>query len=266
MGEESEEGGMKRFAIHVGNNLFPGVPGNDLKGCIGDAHHMRATLERRWGAAAQTVLIENSTRQQFGAAMDAAANAATRGDVDFITITISTHGILYGTGTPDNFLQALVFTDFNGKTGDGLLADVAFKAYLDRIPRTCTVEIWLDACHSATATRSLALARRRRSIVNPAFDPAKHRVAASAIKARTVRTELDNIAIWSACRDDETSADMWNEPLKEGFGAFTEAWCDAFDSAPAGTTRRALMARTIVNLLFFKAEQHPQISFQTSGA
>ena len=197
--------------------------------------------------------------------MDEAISAAASGSIDFITISISTHGLIYGTGTADDFLQALVFSDFDGKTGDGLLADVAFKAYLDRVPRTCGVEIWIDACYSATATRGIHFERRSRSLRNPSFDPATHRIEKSPLTSRRSRGELDNIVVWSACLDSEISADMYNATLQEGWGAFNEAWCDAFDAAPAGMTRRSLMSNVLVALAAAGVPQHPQISFQLSG-
>ena len=63
---------MNRFHIGVGNNSFPLVPGNDLRGCINDAHHMAATLDKRFSTAIEAHVIENSTRKQFGDVMELA--------------------------------------------------------------------------------------------------------------------------------------------------------------------------------------------------
>ena len=253
---------MNRFHIGIGNNLFPLIPGNDLRGCINDAHQMKSTLDAHFGAAVGGRLIENSTRAQFNEAMEAAIAGAATGTCDYITISISTHGLIYGTGTPDNFLQALVFSDFDGKVGDGLLADVAFKSFLDRIPRSVGVEIWIDACHSATATRAIGL--KSRSLISPKFDPTKHSVKPSAITSKS-RTPEDNIVVWSACRDDETAADQWSATLKEGWGAFTNAFCSAYNEAGNGATRRQIMSQLLLNLLASGVAQHPQISFQQSA-
>lgn len=263
---------MKRFTIHCGNNQFPGVPGNDLHGCVNDAALMGTVLDERFGAPVERVELKNATVAQWRRAWADAAAAVTAGGCDYVTASISTHGTVLDDGDAGNFVQALVFADVD-RTGAGLLLDREFNELIAAVPASARVEVWVDACHSATAAREAVFRAQpsHRPRCLPRFVRRGARAGNAAVamvkdkmtlrRGSPVSLTHGNAVLLAACRDEETAADAWLPGAgNQYYGAFTWYWCQAFRLHP-DLSRRTLIAATedLLEANNFP-HQHPQAS------
>ena len=217
---------LKTVGIYVGNNHFPGLRANDLRGCINDANQYADAFRLVLGNVEEHRLT-NATLGTFTAELRQAIGRCQRGEVGRLILTIASHGTAWPTPDGRSAVQAIVFSDVNAAMTTGLLEDSTFRSLLEQIPASVGVELLLDTCYSGGATRDLlatraALQWNPRYVAHPRFRPDLHKVTPRAI--RSVGTE--HRAEWAASSEKETSADAllggdWH-------GAFTYAWVRNF--------------------------------------
>lgn len=257
--------------LTAGCNSFPNVPGHDLRGCIADAHRMQETLVRAFGEPARYRILENPTRTEFVQALTTARDMARAGEVKYVDLAISTHGIIISDEKPDNFCTALVFSDAS-PNGTGLLPDWQLKEILDSFPRDCIVECWFDTCHSGTISRGVkfGLTNLPRSIPASIFttQPPQRIRTGRGLKTLSRGAETgqgSNIVAWGACRDEEEAADA-PDGNGEFCGAFTRAWCDVFTNNRKSS--RWDLLPMVQDEIFHSGfqNQHPTLSAQRSNS
>ena len=208
--------------IYVGNNHFPGLPGNDLRGCINDANLYAQGFQAAVGGIESHVLSDVS-KGGFLNAMQSTITRCQSGEVGRIIIAVSSHGTSAPNGSSSGgAMQGIVFSDVNGSMTDGILWDREFQSVLARIPSSVGVELLLDTCYSGGATRALPRMRKvlggPRYLPHPKFNP---KIQGVPKRARAIGGK-EHIAEWAASSEDELS----NEEYLDGryHGLFTYVW------------------------------------------
>ena len=262
------------YLLTAGCNLFPNLPGDrNLRGCIADAHRMQETLVDAFGDPVRYRILENPTRAEFVAALTIARDMAVASDVEIVDVSISTHGMRIGSGSPGNACTALVFSDAT-PSGNGLLPDWQLNEILDSFPRKCLVEFWADTCHSGTITRATGLVTSYPRAI-PRFIPASVFAPQPAQRIRAGRGlgtlsrgaetgQGSNIVAWGGCLDSEQSMDV---PDGNGgyCGIFTKSFCDVFNANEEMSRRAMLPLVTAAIAESGYLNQHPTLSDQRSG-
>lgn len=217
---------LKTVGIYVGNNNFPGLRTNDLRGCINDANQFANAFRLVLGNVEEHRLT-NATLGTFTAEFQRAIARCRSGEIGRLIVTIASHGTAWPTPDGKSARQAIVFSDVNEAMTIGLLEDTTFRSLLDQIPASVGVELLLDTCYSGGATRDLPEARAAqpwnpRYVAHPRFRP-----ELPLIKPRAIRSGgTEHRAEWAACSEKETAADA----LLGGdwYGAFSYAWVRNF--------------------------------------
>lgn len=249
----------KTVGIYVGNNHFPGIPGNDLQGCINDANLYATVLQKALGGIEEHKLPD-ATKGDFVATLRAVITRCQNGEVGRVIIAISSHGTLVP--GPNNSVagQAIVFSDVDGPMRNGILADREFRQMLDQIPTAVGVELLLDTCYSGGASKELSAQRRAlgrsRFIPHPGFRPEMHRVPKRV--SRSIGGAA-HIADWAASSEDEKSQEEFL--AGEWHGLFTYVWAYNFSQNPQ-QPRRALIKAVQTEISKANYTQHPQILTQ----
>ena len=217
---------LKTVGIYVGNNQFPGLRTNDLRGCINDANQSADAFRLVLGNVEEHRLT-NATLGTFTAEFQRAIARCRSGEIGRLILTIASHGTAWPTPDGRSARQAIVFSDVNAAMTTGLFEDTTFRSLLDQIPASVGVELLLDTCYSGGATRELLASRAAlqwnpRYVPHPRFRPDLHKVTTRAIRSGGT----EHRAEWAACSEKETSADAliggdWH-------GAFTYAWVRNF--------------------------------------
>jgi hypothetical protein len=144
---------MASKALCIGINDYPGT-GNDLAGCVNDAHDWAEELGRR-GFAVGQLLDKDAKRAAMIQAIGDLIDNAVKGDN--LVITYSGHGTWVPDSSgdePDGRDEGLCPYDLGSK---GPLLDDDLHALFAR--RTAGVRIVLisDSCHSGSVTRGAAI-------------------------------------------------------------------------------------------------------------
>jgi hypothetical protein len=227
-------------ALAVSKALLIGIgtyalPNNDLPGIDLDIENMKHVSQLMGFGAADTKVLFND--QATYAGVKAALTGWLRdgvGPTDRVLIYFSGHGTRVPDPRPDRVGEvddALVMHDVRRASTNGhpslanVLLGYEFGAALAAIPSR-HVLVLVDACHSGTATRTLALGNRRLGEGFGAIKYFSYDGAPSGLtRALRVDNGAENYAAVSAARDDEFAI-----ATAHG-GLFTLAVLDAIDRA-----------------------------------
>ena len=215
---------MKK-ALCVGINHFK-RPGNDLAGCVPDAKEMQLILK-----VDEAIVCLDSQATKFNAMSmlkDLVAQAKS-GQLSYLAFSWSGHGTHYPRPEePDGLGEALVCYDLDEVDGEwnpaGLIKDTELRDLLNRVPLSCTVEVWLDTCYSGGMNRVFGApgVKHDRFIHNPNNPGSNRRIANSTISQGL----NSNIIMWTASSEAQEAADA--RIAGGAHGAFTYYWCEAF--------------------------------------
>lgn len=145
---------MAKKAFCVGINDYPGT-GNDLNGCVNDAHAWADLLVAHYDfpqADVKLLLDKQATKANILAGLKALLAGARAGDV--LVFTNSSHGtyIVDTDGDePDRYDEALVPYDFQ----KNLIADDELRALFADLPAGVRLAMISDSCHSGSVTRDV---------------------------------------------------------------------------------------------------------------
>ncbi len=246
---------LKTVGIYVGNNSFPGLRTNDLRGCINDANRYADAFQKVLGNVEGRLLI-NSSVEQFKQAFQQAVVRCRSGEIGRLILTISSHGTSWPSADGRSATQAIIFSDVNESMTVGLLADSTFRGMLDQIPATVGVELLLDTCYSGGVTRDVmgsrtALQWNPRYVPHPRFRP-----GLQTLKPRALRSlEVEHMAQWAACSESQTSADAFLGG--DWHGAFTYVWVRNF--LLRRDQPRSALLQAVQNELAPGYRQNPQL-------
>lgn len=135
---------MKK-AFVVGIN-YTGA-GNDLRGCINDAHNVEGLLKEMEFDSIKLCLEKEATTAGIMAGLRELVAGAVPGDV--LVFHYSGHGSqIRSTIEPDGLDEIICPIDLNWR--DKVITDNELKAVFHSVPNGVNVSVILDCCHSAT--------------------------------------------------------------------------------------------------------------------
>lgn len=269
-----------RKALCVGINKFQNFPNFELNGCVNDAKDMAALLKDLVGfrAADITTLTDtNATKANIMARLKAMVAEAKAGKLNHIVFSFSSHGT-QATDTsgdePDGMDEAFVPYDIAQKGNDWdparIINDDEFHDLFDQLPESCTLEAYLDTCHSGTGFRALGM--KARYLPPPSESPVgkSKKVRGFTLKRGKPKGKKDtkdvapdagakaakNIILWTGCRSNQTSADAFFDGRYNG--AFTYNYVKVVRGS-GGTLPRAQILEGMKKLMAGQFEQVPQL-------
>lgn len=229
---------MKK-ALCVGINKFRYFGGNNLNGCVNDAHDMARFLEPVCGEKNITVLTDDdATRESIIYYLRNMVAMALDGGIERIYFSMSSHGSNIadaGGDERDGYDEVFVCHDTT-PTFDHIIVDDDLYDYLRVCP--CPAEVFLDTCHSGTGLRIVPDGVRRRFLQNPLVPFGD---AAGLRRAKGASVRGANTTLWAACKDSEYAADALIEGKYNG--AFTRHLIDAMNAKPENPIRQLLFCR-----------------------
>ena len=240
---------MKRYALCIGINDYPGN-GNDLAGCVNDAHDWAAALTRR-GFEVKTLLDRAATGRRMRDEIAALLGRARAGDL--VVVQYSGHGSFVPDrdgDEPDGLDECLCPWDV---ASQGPIVDDELAAIYKERPRGVRLLMVSDSCHSGTVARfapirtppTLASGRAPRRTVRflppLAFLSARAAAgvahAAAGLKRRRPASDTPlrfGGLLLAGCQDSEYSYDAWFRGRPNG--AFTFVALNALRRLPLSAT------------------------------
>ncbi len=184
-----------KFAVLVGINQYPQSP---LQGCVNDVLDYQATLAAKGFSYA--VLTDNmATKANIIANLNSMINAAHANDA--LVFAYSGHGSQVrdtNADEADGLDEVLCPVDFfNGQ----YISDDDLRGIFSRLPANVSCDVFLDSCHSGTATRDVSGAIRYK------FIPSGLKATKIRKKAVVLVPTL-NHCLAAGCRDNQTSAEV----------------------------------------------------------
>lgn len=200
---------------------YPGTAAA-LRGCVNDAENLRGRIVASGAAAAHdvTVLCEPTGREIVGA-LRALARRTHAERVAHAFVSFSGHGTSMPDADGDELDgrdECICPSDYAAR---GVLRDDELGALLAEFSPRTRVTLLVDCCHSGTCF-DLPFTYTRRGEPQPA-----------AAAPRAPRPCHPDVVMISGCRDEETSADVYDHARHEHAGAMTSALLDALAVDPA---------------------------------
>lgn len=215
---------MTKLALLIGINYYKN-PENQLNGCINDINEIK-TLLLKFGFLNNNIVI--LTDNLTGLFEPTKANILTQINVlvkkvksgDTVFVHYSGHGSqIYdlsgderGNQTTPRQDDCICPCDFS-KAGF-IIDDILKENLVNKIPKGAKLRAFFDCCHSG-------------SILDLEFIWKQNDVY---LKDGAPEKQSDDIIMISGCKDDQTSADAWNETKKEAGGALTMALVQALSN------------------------------------
>jgi len=258
---------MSDKALLVGINKYK-LPGNDLQGCVNDVTNMRHMLLTYFGFTVKQIRVivdERATKANIMKRLEWLAKGAKPGDR--LVFHYSGHGSQIrdreGDELKDSLDEILCPHDMDWD-GTYIIDDDLCRIF-SKIPKGVNLEVFLDSCHSGTATREVSSAGNtpvdigiKQRYLQPPVDilcreeddlPVKRLFKVKPMPAFHV--------LFAGCRENQTSADTCINGSYNG--AFTYYFCKHMRDTNAALTRSEVLKRVRASLRFNKYDQVPQL-------
>jgi metacaspase-1 len=274
---------MSRMALLVGINDYPGAQ-NDLQGCVNDITNMYDILVKYYSFLPSDIVLLSDSRARKKAILDALKNLfAGAKEGDGLVFHYSGHGSQVPDAEGDEVDgkdEVICPFDFDWETG--LIKDDDLAALFASMKKGVRLEVILDSCHSGTGTREIIVDRHslpsrgligmdaaaltgsahciRQRFIAPPPDVALRtdEIFGPPLRLRRIgRTEPMNHVLWSACRDNQYSADadIGGRPA----GAFTYYFCRHIRDTQGTVARDQLLKLVRASLKHEGFSQVPQL-------
>lgn len=225
---------MVKKALIVGIN-YAGT-GNDLQGCINDAHNMKALLESQ-GFVVETLLEKQATTARIKAGMQRLTAGVVPGDV--IVFHYSGHGSqLPSSVEADGYEEIICPIDLNWTTR--VITDDDLRRVFNAVPNGVNTTVILDCCHSGDALDQTEHLISSRSVSTSSIEGSRfmappadvvHDLADRKLVDWSAKKDINASALLIAgCRSDQTSADAYINGTYQG--AATASILAAFKRDP----------------------------------
>lgn len=186
-----------RLARLFGINNYPGF-GNDLSGCVNDTKDWAARLKER-GYKVKTFLNSRATPKTYLAALDELIEAG-KTDGARLVLQNSSHGTQIRDkdgDEQDGYDEALYLF---GRSGQPTVLDDEIWIRLSKLNPKSFLTLICDSCFSGTMTRRVGRNRYLKTVKR-----LEKRLPVRRL-FRSIKS-LPNVALLSACAEDETAAD-----------------------------------------------------------
>jgi hypothetical protein len=212
------ENAMKR-ALCIGINAYPGIPGNNLNGCLNDARNIGNALGTIFKFdQVKTLLDSKAARFDILDGRDWLCAGAKLGDE--LVFTYSGHGTQVADRNgdeSDGLDEALCPSDLCASNWEKCpITDDELCSGFIKLPRGVHLTILADCCHSGSITREFA--RYNSRFLPPRFS---RKFASRRHIHRLAQMPEAPWVCLSGCRDNETSADAFID--EQYAGALTHA-------------------------------------------
>lgn len=150
----------------------------------------------------------------------------------------------------DSYDEAFICYDTTPSFENVILDDELFNLFAEA-PKSVTIEVFLDTCHSGTGLRKLNSNIRIKYLRNPKVVPC---ACPKVAKKELFVKEHPNVILWAACKDNEYASDT--EFNGRPNGAFTYYMLNLANAYPK-SWRRTVYNKMVPNL--FEYNQTPQL-------
>lgn len=214
-----------KHALLIGINYYKN-PDNLLNGCINDVTEMAILLTGLNYKKENMIIMTDDktgiyepTRDNILVQIKALVSKVKSGDTVFVHYSGHGSQIVDRNGderlnlmTPnaDDCICPCDFAKYSGTNGF-ILDDILKEQLVNQIPAGAKLRAFFDCCHSGSIL-DLEFMWRSNNIYTRDGAPEK---------------KSDDIIMISGCRDDQTSADAWNEKKRQAGGALTMALTEA---------------------------------------
>jgi hypothetical protein len=267
---------MARKALCVGINQFKNYPNNGLNGCVNDVNDMVSVLTGFLGftnADIVTLTDAQATKVNIMANLTAMVNDAQAGKFDYLVFSLSSHGTQTPDTSgdePDKYDEAFCPHDL-AAVGDHwdprhIILDDELHDLFVRLPKTVSLEVCLDTCHSGTGLKAIDFLfdRKPRYLPPPSlksFEMVDARESSGFYKSFGKKKAAQQI-LWAGCKSSQTSADAhiagtWH-------GAFTYFFCQELRASQNKLARADLLKKVRADLKAARYTQTPQLECQAT--
>jgi metacaspase-1 len=258
-------------ALLVGINKYK-LPGADLQGCVNDVTNVRDVLLKYYGFAVRDIRVlvdTRATKKAIFTRLNWLVKGAKSGDR--LLFQFSGHGSQIrdrdGDELKDHLDEIICPHDMDW---DGTyIVDDDLKTIFSTLPVKVHLEVLLDCCHSGTATREVpapqgdsthCISRAvRQRFLAPPIDILCRQLDEDDLPINRIlkTTNPTNHALFSGCRDNQTSADAYINSTYNG--AFTYYLCRHIRDVQGVITRADLLKRLRASLRHEGFDQVPQL-------
>jgi len=277
---------MARRALLVGINDYRGL--SDLRGCINDISNMRNVLKTYLGFGNNDIRVLADARAGKEAILHRLRYMVRLAEPgDYMVFHYAGHGAQVrdrnNDELDDGMDEILCPWDFSW---DGcFILDDDLDEIFSKLPKDCLLEVFLDCCHSGTATRGIATENissscsvsksdgvpKSRFLDPPPDIQFRYEGDEDELPLRGftsgnrsgMRSTLNHI-LWSASRSDQPSADARIEGTYNG--AFTYYLCKHIRDTGGDISRRNLLERVRNSLRHNSYHQVPQLECMNEAA
>lgn len=255
-------------ALLVGINKYR-IPGADLNGCVNDVTNIRHSLLTYFGFTVKQIRVvtdERATKKNIMTRLEWLVKDAKPGDR--LVFHYSGHGSQIrdrdGDELKDHLDEILCPHDMDWD-GTYIVDDELGKIF-SKIPKGANLEVFLDSCHSGTATREMRMPEEGAPggvIVKQRYLPPPVDIQCREEEGLPVRRLLKGATnplshvLFAGCRENQTSADAYIN--KAYNGAFTYYLCKHLRDTSGGIVRADLLKRVRASLKFNNYDQVPQL-------
>lgn len=250
---------MKR-ALLVGIN-YVGT-GNELRGCINDAHNMQALLTAHGFSDITLVLEKDATTAGIITALNALIQGVVPGDV--IVFFYSGHGSqLPSNSEPDGFEEIICPIDLNWM--DKVITDSTLRDVFNRVPNGVNTTVILDCCHAGTGVDQTEV------FITVDVPGSKYLTPPPGIVTQLADTTLvdwqtskdinASALLIAACHENQISADTVIDGMPQG--AATSALIKSVNATPV-ISYKTLVTEMTDFMVTNKYSQRPELDGSSS--
>ena len=262
---------MANKALIVGVNKYK-LPGSDLQGCVNDATNVRDVLLKYFGFTVKGIRVlvdDRATKKAILERLNWLVKDAKSGDR--LLFHFSGHGSQIRDRDGDELKDQLdeIICPHDMDWNGAYIVDDDLKTVFSTLAAGVHLEVLLDSCHSGSATREiaepaasltpLALRAVRQRFLAPPMDILCRQLGEDDLPLTRMLKSANpaNHALFSGCRDNQTSADAYISGAYNG--AFTYYFCKHIRDVQGAISRTELLKRLRASLKHEGYDQVPQL-------
>lgn len=243
------------IALTVGINKYK-IPDSDLPGCVNDVNNVSKILTKYYQFSVmqiRAITDEQACKKIVWPIFTKMVERAKSNDHLFYHQ--SSHGSQIPDtkgNEPDHMTEILCYHDFDFKNPNTYATDDEFHDICSRLHPEATLDIMLDSCHSGDMLRDFG-DNIAKFIPYPDFLPTTKSLQ-NILKGH----DFPNVALWSGCRNDQSSADAYIAGQRQG--ALSWSFCKVSKQLIKKTEWRGTLHEIMTNHLKNKGfDQEPQL-------
>ncbi len=262
---------MPNKALLIGVNKYK-LPGCDLQGCVNDVTNVRDILLKYYGFTVKQIRVlvdERATKKAVLSRLEWLVKDAKAGDR--LLFHFSGHGSQIRDRNGDELKDQLdeILCPHDMDWDGTYIVDDDLKRAFDKIPKDVRLEVLLDSCHSGTGTRAavafvlMSAAENtppmRVRFLAPPMDILCRQLGEEDLPITRMLKSANpaNHALFSGCRDNQTSADAYISGAYNG--AFSYYFCKHIRDVQGAISRAELLKRLRASLKHEDFDQVPQL-------